>query len=656
LLTLEIGPGNLPIRRTLASGDEHTLNYDESGRCRVAATKKDTIAFEYDAWGNCVVEKRNGLGVEHQFRGLWRSPAESVLFGRFAIHYDRRRVEGSVVITDPGGIRHHIRCGPHGIAERRFSNGSQEIAQYDGVGRCLLKALRRSGGALWTRRYEWSGEGELRRVDDSAEGVFQHEYDAGHRLRRRILPGGRVEHYEMDAANNLLRQPGLDEVTLQEGNRLLTANGLSVTYDDRNHIAERQSVNGPVHYTYDSRDQLTRVDSPAGEWHAEYDAMRRRTRTIYAGQTTEYYWNQDQVIAEVDARGRARVYVYADALALTPLLFLDYESLDSPPASCRRYFIFTDQIGTPRLVEDESGQEVWSARIEPFGRAHVSPDAKIEFNLRFPGHYYEPAVGLHYNRFRDYDPALGRYLQSDPWGIGGGYNLYAYRLNPLLHVDVRGLGDDNDPDCQPKTDQETPAVPPPRTGGDYDANGLPMTGLGKKTDAKVGPHGEQTQIFTPEQREQFRVVAGPNGELIYPNQGNRPVHSPGGQAIYVMDKNGNVYVHEAPSYRSIHHSSLAAGEEPVAAGHVAQIGEPPGPAPPFQMNNGSGHYNPSNDDTVRARDELASQGVDTSGTRIEDVTTGQVQHPPGAPPAAPAPAPDATGPTRPDTPSALGKR
>ena len=40
-------------------------------------------------------------------------------------------------------------------------------------------------------------------------------------------------------------------------------------------------------------------------------------------------------------------------------------------------------------------------------------------------------------------PGLGRYLQSDPWGIAGGYNLYAYRLNPLLEVDVRGLGEEN---------------------------------------------------------------------------------------------------------------------------------------------------------------------------------------------------------------------
>jgi hypothetical protein len=50
------------------------------------------------------------------------------------------------------------------------------------------------------------------------------------------------------------------------------------------------------------------------------------------------------------------------------------------------------------------------------------------------------SAGLHYNYYRDYDPATGRYLQSDPIGLAGGVNPYAYvGNNPLRYVDPFGL-------------------------------------------------------------------------------------------------------------------------------------------------------------------------------------------------------------------------
>jgi uncharacterized protein RhaS with RHS repeats len=44
------------------------------------------------------------------------------------------------------------------------------------------------------------------------------------------------------------------------------------------------------------------------------------------------------------------------------------------------------------------------------------------------------------NYFRDYDPALGRYVQPDPIGLAGGMNPYLYANgNPLAYTDPYGL-------------------------------------------------------------------------------------------------------------------------------------------------------------------------------------------------------------------------
>jgi len=119
------------------------------------------------------------------------------------------------------------------------------------------------------------------------------------------------------------------------------------------------------------------------------------------------------------------------------------------------YYVHNDHLGTPQAITDQNQKIVWQAVYDPFGKATIITET-LENNIRFPGQYFDKETGLHYNYYRYYDPNTGRYITSDPIGLAGGLNTYAYvGGNPLKYIDWYGL--------TPITGTGTPSAGP--TGG-----------------------------------------------------------------------------------------------------------------------------------------------------------------------------------------------
>ncbi|MGH9204288.1 MAG: RHS repeat-associated core domain-containing protein, partial [Vicinamibacterales bacterium] len=101
-------------------------------------------------------------------------------------------------------------------------------------------------------------------------------------------------------------------------------------------------------------------------------------------------------------------------------------------------YVHADHLGSPQKLTDANQATVWDGQFEPFGEELLIAGAAT-MPLRFPGQYADEETGLSYNYFRDYDPSLGRYVQSDPIGLAGGVNTYGYvGGRPVVAVDPTG--------------------------------------------------------------------------------------------------------------------------------------------------------------------------------------------------------------------------
>jgi len=105
-----------------------------------------------------------------------------------------------------------------------------------------------------------------------------------------------------------------------------------------------------------------------------------------------------------------------------------------------RFYVITDQVGSPRLIVNKLAVIQREISYNVFGEI-ISDSGGFELVIGFSGGRYDQVTGLNRMGFRDYDAETGRWTSRDPILFRGGqFNLYVYvGNNPVSKRDPSGL-------------------------------------------------------------------------------------------------------------------------------------------------------------------------------------------------------------------------
>ena len=228
---------------------------------------------------------------------------------------------------------------------------------------------------------------------------------------------------------------------------------------------------------YDHRNRLSHIGDLFEQFSARWEYNGRGER-VYTRVTDLFgpeietddryaYDESGQLIGSyrsvVDGKNffRAEEIVWLDNTPVARVVIVPSQGADKGAgATIEVHAIHTDHLNTPRALvnaqtqgNQPAGTVIWRWRLvnqgtsgsNAFGAmaAEEDPDGNgttVRFDLRFPGQQYDASTGLHYNYFRDYEAGTGRYVESDPFGLGGGVGTYGYASqNSTREIDPLGL-------------------------------------------------------------------------------------------------------------------------------------------------------------------------------------------------------------------------
>ncbi|MFM2591265.1 RHS repeat-associated core domain-containing protein [Vibrio sp. TBV020] len=465
-------------------------SYDDIGQLTQASNATAKVEFDYDAMGNVTQEVTTSdfgqQSVCHQYDLLGNRTQTLLPTGQTlkSLYYGSGHL--LQINIDNQTISEFSRNALHQETQR--SQGVLHTQQrYDALGRLTHQQVYQSAllddetptltnqAAKLSRRYRYGVTGELNTLEDSRTGITHYRYDKLGRILGSQGPNIE-ETFAFDPAHNLIPINDSGTQGLIQDNRLKVFEDKRYQYDAYGNLAEKKiGSHTTLTLNYDAEHQLiqSRKTQHAIEQVTQYfyDPFGRRIAKQDRFNTTTFLWDGNRLLLET--RGsKAKTYVY-EPQGFVPIAqvvsHLDKEKGAWPyslkPVSSITNDILhyhVDHLGTPRELTDSDGHYVWAAQYKAWGNTlkveypeltqkaeqekqrgvTVSiHELEIDYrqNLRFQGQYFDEETGLHYNRFRYYDPDIGRFVTQDPIGLLGGDNLYQYANNPTAWIDPLGL-------------------------------------------------------------------------------------------------------------------------------------------------------------------------------------------------------------------------
>lgn len=289
---------------------------------------------------------------------------------------------------------------------------------------------------------------DYRPTNRTVSGVFNHTYDTD--ADGNITQKG-VRTYTYDVLERLNAEAGGTATSFTYdaiGNRLTEVAGGTTTYTYPSMNSKLSSV-GANSYTYDGMGNVTGDGARTYVWSGAgllkeakiggttvgaytYSANNQRTKKVAGGATTHYvYGLGGKLYGEYDNSGvLIREYIWLNGEPLAQIL--------KSGATEAVTYLHTDHLATPRYGTNAAGSTVWTWDSGAFGKE--APTGTVTVNLRFPGQYFDSETTLFYNWNRYYNPAIGRYISSDPIGLAGGLATYNYvSASPVMFSDPEGL-------------------------------------------------------------------------------------------------------------------------------------------------------------------------------------------------------------------------